>query len=283
MEQFPVQVYSNQIGKGQIRLMRIRPRGDNMHKHVFFELVYVFHGSATHRLGNETTQIRAGDYFIIDTGTVHCYQNTQNFEIVNCLFLPEYIDRALADCPTLSALLSNQVLRFGVPVDIRAADRTFHDSDGKIKRLIQRMEQEFSANNTGSMELLRCYLTEALVLMVRATEKAEHTRQLHKATNAMVEHLAAHYDKPFSLITMSRDLGYSPQYLSALFHKDTGLSIQSYVQQLRIQRAKELLLSGDLSITQIAQVVGYTDSKHFSRVFRKLAGLSPRSFRSTGR
>ncbi len=278
-----VKTYRVQIGNQQIKLIRSRPSDDEFHKHIFFELVYVVHGSAAHYLENDITQIRAGDYFIIDTGTVHCYRDTRDFEIINCLFLPEYIDRALADCPTLSALLSNQVLRFGVPVDIHAADRTLHDTDGSIKRLMLRMEQEFYAKHTGSMELLRCYLTEALVHAVRATEAAEQDRPTHQATTFMANHLREHYAEPFSLNAMSAALGYTPQYLSTLFHKDTGISPQSYVQQLRVQKASQLLLEKKHTISEIAQEVGYTDSKHFTRIFRKHTGLSPRVFRSSNR
>ena len=283
METYHIESYRSSVRKGQIVLMHLCPQEDDMHKHIFFELVYVLHGSAMHHLGNEIIQIQSGDYFIIDTGTAHCYRDTRDFEIVNCLFLPEDIDRALTDCPTLSTLLSNQVLRFGVPVDIHAADRTLHDTDGAIKRLILRMEQEFHANRTGSMELLRCYLTEALVHAVRATEAAESGRPLHETTTAIAEYLKKHFAEPFSLNTISAEFGYTPQYLSSLFHKDMNMTLQTFVQQLRVQKASQLLLEKKHTISEIAQEVGYTDSKHFTRIFRKHTGLSPRVFRSSNR
>ena len=262
-------------------MMRIRPRDDEMHQHVFFELVYIISGTATHHLGRESAQIRAGDYFIIDTGSFHCYRQTQNFEIVNCLFLPEYIDRALTDCPSLSSLLSNQVLRFGVPVNTRTADRIFHDDDGAVKRLIRTMEQEYAMGGTGYMELLRCYLTQVLVCAVRASEKAELTRMPHSATTAIVEYLRRHYAQPLSLNELSRKLGYTPQYLSSLFHKDTGMSLQVFLQRLRVEEACRLMGEKKMSLTALAQTVGYSDVKYFSRVFRRHKGLSPKEFRGT--
>jgi uncharacterized cupin superfamily protein len=176
MEQPLIKLYSKNIGDGQIHMMHVRGPSDEPHRHSFFELVYVLCGSATHHLGDDTMRITAGDYFIIDPGTVHCYQNTEDFYIINCLFLPAYIDRALGDCPSLASLLSNQVMQLGVPVDIRAADRIFHDRDNSVKQLMLRMEQEYSAKSTGYMELLRCYLTQVLVHTVRAWEEAERTR-----------------------------------------------------------------------------------------------------------
>lgn len=269
----------SQLCGGPIRLMHIRPRSDEMHRHVFFELVYVVRGSATHYLGSETMQLQAGDYFVIDTGSSHCYRDIRDFEIVNCLFLPEYIDRALIDCPTLAALLSNRVMRFGVPVDIRAADRIFQDTDGSMGRLIRLMEQEHEHRRTGYMELLRCYLTQALVHIVRASEEAEQTRSAHAATVTAAEYLRAHYSQPLSLEALSALVSYTPQYLSSTFRKDTGMSIQTFLQRLRVEEACRLMGQTSLSLSAIAQQVGYSDAKHFAKLFRKYKGISPREFR----
>jgi AraC-like DNA-binding protein len=275
-----IKSYQKEIGEGQIHMMRVTPRNDQMHRHIFFELVYIVSGTATHHLEQDTTQLRAGDYFIIDTGSIHCYRDVRNFEIINCLFLPEYIDRALTDCPSLSSLLYNQVLRFGLPVNIQTADRIFHDSEGVVGQIIRKMEQEYAAKGTGYLELLRCYLTQVLVCAVRASEEAERIRTPHRATTAIVEHLRCHYTEPLSLDELSRKLNYTPQYISSLFHKDTGMSLQEFLQRIRIEEACRLIEQGEQQMVRIAQKVGYGDVKHFARVFRRIKGVSPREFRS---
>jgi AraC family L-rhamnose operon transcriptional activator RhaR len=276
-----IQTYRKQIGDGQIRMMRLRCRDDAPHRHSFFELVYVFQGTTFHHIGSEVTQLHAGDYFIIDPGSIHCYQNGNNCHIVNCLFLPEYIDRALADCPSLSSLLSNQAMQFGVPMDIKAADRVFHDTDGTVRRLIEAMEAEYATAQTGYMELLRCHLTQVLVQAVRAWETAEQQRIPHKAVAAVTDRLRANCALPLSLDALSREVGYTPQYLSTLFHRDTGMSIQEFLQRLRVQEACRLLGQKQLPLSDIAQTVGYSDAKHFSRVFRRYKGISPQAFRKS--
>lgn len=272
--------YCNEIGEGQIHMMRISPCKDEMHRHVFFELVYIVSGTATHYLMKETVQLQAGDYFIIDTGSIHCYQDVRDFQIINCLFLPEYIDRALIDCPSLSSLLSNQVLRFGIPVNTQTADRIFHDANGVVGRIIRTMEQEYASKGTGYMELLRCYLTQVLVCAVRASEEAERIRTPHRVTAVLVDHLRYHYTEPLSLTELSHKLNYTPQYVSSLFHKDTGMSLQEFLQRMRIEEACRLIEQGEQQMTRIAQEVGYGDVKHFARVFRRIKGVSPREFRS---
>ena len=275
-----VKTYYKAIGDGQIHMMRIVPCNDEMHRHVFFELVYVVSGTATHYLMEETTKIQAGDYFIVDKGSIHCYRDVRDFQIINCLFLPEYIDRALADCPSLSSLLSNQMLRFGLPVNIQTADRIFHDANGVIGRILKTMEQEYAAKGTGYMELLRCYLTQVLVCAVRASEEADRIRTPHRATTAIVDHLRCHYAEPLSLTELSRKLNYTPQYISSLFHKDTGMSLQEFLQRMRIEGACRLIEQGEQQLARIAQAVGYSDVKHFAQVFRRIKGVSPREFRS---
>ena len=86
-----------QIDEGQIQMTHIQCRNGVPHLHDYFELVYVLQGTVTHYLGDEVMQLSPGAYYIIDPGSVHYYRDADNCYIVNCLFLPEYIDRALAE------------------------------------------------------------------------------------------------------------------------------------------------------------------------------------------
>jgi len=280
MRTLGIETYLPDDSSGHIHMMHICPVADEQHTHDFFELVYVVHGSANHRMGEERSALHAGDFFVIDTGSSHSYEAPVDFEIVNCLFLPEYAGSALENCPSLSALLSNKMLRFGVPVDLKAADRICHDSDGSVLEIIQKMEQEYCRRPTGYMEMLRCYLTQLLVYTVRAVSAAA---TVHEATAAMVSHLREHLSQPLSLSAMSHQLGYTPQYLSSLFKKDMGMTLQTFLQRLRTEEAVRLLSAGDMTLPEIAQAVGYSDVKHFSRVFRAHMGSAPRQFKKTCR
>jgi two-component system response regulator YesN len=71
----------------------------------------------------------------------------------------------------------------------------------------------------------------------------------------------------------------SKSYLSRIFKADTGIPLWDFLNRYRIQKAKELLLLTDKSITAIAADVGYEDVGYFGRVFRDITGVSPRAFR----
>jgi len=273
-------LYHTHLQNGQIRMMHLQQSDGKFHGHTYFELVYIVGGTATHWMEQDAAPLRAGDYFIIDPGSHHCYRDTKDLEIVNCLFLPEYLDRALGDCPSLASLLSNKVLRFGVPVDMQTADRIYHDGDGTVGRLIRQMELEYAECRTGYMELLRCDLTRVLVCAVRASEELERSRVQHNATMAIANYLRHNYAKPLSLEEISHRFGYTPQYLSNLFHRDTGMTLQTFLQRLRVEEACRLM-GKHKPLTEVAQAVGYTDAKHFSKIFRQHKGISPREYRAT--
>jgi len=110
-----------------------------------------------------------------------------------------------------------------------------------------------------------------------------HSSSLPQPTSLLVKQASAYiqqnYTRSFSLIELSESIGVSKSYLSRIFKTDTGISLWDYLNRFRIQKAKELLLLTDESITEVAADVGYEDVSYFSRVFRKIAGCSPRAYR----
>jgi YesN/AraC family two-component response regulator len=69
------------------------------------------------------------------------------------------------------------------------------------------------------------------------------------------------------------------EYLCQLFKKYAGMSMVSYIRELRIQRAKHLLWNSSEPINEIAEQVGFPDPYYFSKVFKSIEGLSPTLFR----
>lgn len=88
-----------------------------------------------------------------------------------------------------------------------------------------------------------------------------------------------HYDTHFPVAGMLRISGLSERSFKRRFHKATGLTPIQYVHTLRLEEAKQLLESGDLSVECIAGEVGYEDMSFFSRLFRREVGLTPSQYR----
>ena len=137
------------------------------------------------------------------------------------------------------------------------------------------MEWEQAERPTGYMEMLRCYLTQVLVFAARACE----TRSARSAVTDVMKQLKAHYAEPLCLNSLSQLVGYTPQYLSSLFSHDMGMSIQEFLQRIRIEEACKLLRRTELPMAEVAANVGYQDTRHFSKLFRRYQGASPKEYR----
>ncbi len=106
------------------------------------------------------------------------------------------------------------------------------------------------------------------------------TSMLVKQASAFIQQ---NYTRSFSLEELSKKIGVSKSYLSRIFKMDTGISLWDYLNRYRVQKAKELLLLTDESITAIAADVGYEDVGYFGRVFHEIEGASPRAYRQQAR
>ena len=92
-------------------------------------------------------------------------------------------------------------------------------------------------------------------------------------------HLENSFDSRLKVPTLAKLAGVSPSHYSALFKSHTGYAPIKYLTQLRMRRARELLVTTNDSIKAIAATVGYRDQLYFSRVFRALHQSSPGDYR----
>ena len=106
----------------------------------------------------------------------------------------------------------------------------------------------------------------------KARQRAHLTSQLKRAAIAFIEE---NCHQPFRLGEVAALSGLSESHFSHAFKASVGVSPQYWHQEARIQRAQLLLLAGDLSLTEIAASVGFSDQAHFTRVFRRLVGSTP--------
>ncbi|SFE53445.1 two-component system, response regulator YesN [Paenibacillus catalpae] len=110
--------------------------------------------------------------------------------------------------------------------------------------------------------------------------KQEHHIPKKKDIIAEVkEYVSEHYNEPITLADLSARFFISPYYLSQFFKQKTGDTYVNYLTRIRIGKAKELLEKTDLKVYEVCQMVGYSDTQHFARMFEKLTGYKPRDYR----
>lgn len=89
-----------------------------------------------------------------------------------------------------------------------------------------------------------------------------------------------HYAEDLSIERLSKELHYSKNYLGQLFKSETGMTLNEYVNLVRIQRAKKLLTANDYKIYQVAEKVGFNDQQYFAKIFKKVVGCMPSEYRA---
>jgi AraC-like DNA-binding protein len=89
------------------------------------------------------------------------------------------------------------------------------------------------------------------------------------------------YPNAITLQQLARELGMNAAYLSSLFSRSVGIPFKSYLTELRLQKAKELLDDSAKTVSEIAFAVGYSSEDRFRFAFRKATGLSPKVWRQT--
>jgi AraC family transcriptional regulator len=93
-------------------------------------------------------------------------------------------------------------------------------------------------------------------------------------------HMEAHLAHDVSLAQLARIAGMSSYHFARLFRQSTGLPAHQYLTSLRLRRARELLVKSSLPLAEISREVGYESQSHFTAVFRKATGSTPKVFRS---
>jgi len=109
---------------------------------------------------------------------------------------------------------------------------------------------------------------------------ASESSAISKPVQEAIDFVDAHLERTFGLSDAADRIGLNPSYLSALFKEQMRMTFSEYVTRRKLQRAKELLLGSNLSISEIAERVGYQTTKYFHRLFRAYEGCSPGQFRT---
>ncbi|MGM9606034.1 MAG: AraC family transcriptional regulator [Oscillospiraceae bacterium] len=129
-----------------------------------------------------------------------------------------------------------------------------------------------------STDELTVWLTrviERYVALVFDLVDVKHKDIIYKAINYMKRNFTG----KLTLEDTARHVGFSPTYFSKVFKDEMGTTFNNYLGNLRVERSKMLLLSGELSVGEVCTAVGFEDQSYFIKVFRRYTGVTPGKFR----
>ncbi len=252
------------------------------HTHEFSELVIITGGHGLHVTGGESWPLAAGDVFVIGGTRPHEYRDLDKLKLINILFDPAKLRMDLADLPRLSGYHALFTLepawrkRHGFKSRLHLAPKEL----GVVVGHVELLERELAARAPGFGFVSTATFMQIIGFLSRCYSQSRNpdSRSLLRIADAMT-HLEVKFDQPINLDELAGIAHMSKRSFIRAFQAATGASPIAYLIQLRINRATELLRESDAAVTDIAFRVGFSDSNYFTRQFRKLTGISPRTYR----
>jgi len=256
-KEFPIEVYFNE----KENLMK-REKVFPSHWHEHIEVHEVMSGEMEIMLEHETFFGKEGELAVANGNVLHAGYCSSNLKSVVIIFAMEDLAKEVADenlifCKMISG---DPVIREIIP----AIYREFKEAKmgyrlickGEVLRLVA--------------HLARNYVEEVL----SDKEQSKRLKQLERF-NTVRQYIRLHYTEPICNRELAELIHLSEDRFNHLFKECMGVSPLQYVNEIRLQKAMQLLKVGEYSTSEVAEMVGFTDYNHFGRLFRKSFGFTP--------
>ena len=176
-----------------------------------------------------------------------------------------YTSNPQAAMASYRTLIRKSAERSGLPIPV-------------IDRIISKYTQIMLASS--SMEQMKSLASLAIEITIEVRNYLLNTKCNNPFIKQVCNYIYVHFNQNFNIKDLSEKFSVNEFYLSHLFKKETEKTINTYLEDIRIMKAKEMLKDNLLSIAEIANLVGYEDNNYFTKVFKKKCEMTPSKFRS---
>ncbi|MBL8993136.1 MAG: helix-turn-helix domain-containing protein, partial [Spirochaetia bacterium] len=261
------------------------PEKVERHGHDFFEIDLVLSGSGVNHVRGKEFPFEEGDLLLASPRDIHEVNCRSGTRILGLKFQPSIFpnDPHLPQDTGLSWSLE--------PFSSSKTDFRFrvHPAKQEPAEIAKMIQGEYLGGQKG-WERSAAALLEALLILIRREMggEGENGETLPRLPAdglffRILEYLGEHFSENPDLGTMARLFEITPNYLSRYFAERAGVPFKHFVIQKRLQRARDLLASTDLSIVSVAQESGFGDLSVFNRQFRRAFQTTPKAFRVNSR
>jgi AraC-like DNA-binding protein len=255
----------NSCGENRVEHLRrgcVRPFG-----RVDVHILYIVRGSCHVVLSGGETIVPAGRFILFRPG-----ERQEYFFEADSGSFSYYIHFTGRDAEAVLRSLGLWDITVGIAPNSR-----------ELEWLFSQMIREYSLSQAAHETVSGGLLLSILGLLARGVElsRSQIDEKKQMRVQRAIERMYADMDKKLSIEALARECNYSVGYFSHLFRAVTGVSAHAYMCRLRIERAKNMLDSTDLSVLEIALAVGCEDQNYFSRFFKEQTGLSPTAYRAS--
>lgn len=223
------------------------------HKHNDIEMMYFRSGVANIEVSSKTIRISSYDVIIYPAGAYHR--------------------------ETLFPSVRQEVICLRVEIAGLNLEHPIHikDRNQVLGVLFRKIHADYHQIDGSGVNLMEDY---ARILLLSCLAVHAEARATNDLLNTAMEYIMDHYCERISIPDISNIAHVCDTYLNRCFKKRTGTSIIKYVNMLRIEKAKHMLIATDYSIDHIAATVGFNSPKYFSRAFKAYTQATPSGYRS---
>ncbi|MBE6704017.1 MAG: helix-turn-helix domain-containing protein [Ruminococcaceae bacterium] len=245
-----------------------------LHWHDFFEITYYFEGRGQNIINGKKYDICPGSAVFLTPTDYHEILVDEPMTEVTLMINPDVIDDEL--------VFNTVSLDEAVFCVFRGEERE------KLEFLLEMLQNEFRWNKQYGLSCQKNLVGLIVAQVVRGFGSARGTedsaeRSLagknEKLFKKAMSYILMNFTNNPGLAEISEHLGYSPCYFSRHFHELAGVSYKEYIRKLRLNHAKRLLVSGDMSVAEVATNSGYATLQVFLADFKKVYGETPTAFR----
>ena len=238
---------------------------ETIHRQQGYPYVHWLHtqsGSGAIKIEGKTILLPPGSGILINQNIPHQYEATGEWTTAYFTFG--------------GALVSEILTLLGIQKFLVITDSAF-DFDHYLEELASTLEHTDVASDLFASEMIYSFLMRIKECLL--TEQNKQSQHL-AIIQPVVDYIEEHYDEPLSNKQLAQLIGYSPQYMTRLFNLVLHTSPNQYLIEHRIRKAKELLANQPLlSIKEISDLVGFSDTSYFIAMFKRTEKVTPKTFK----
>jgi len=249
---------------------KLRKYSMGFHAHARLEVMYVRKGRCLVETTNASYRLKDRDVVLLNSNVPHRLEVEDFCHILNFEF---GLSQAGGVLSTNDFRIADSDLSIAADPDVAV----LHDTED-LDQLIAGELFELFSHDRGS-EIIQLYFKLILLKIVRLNAIARSTSAHRTYIDDIIRYIHANYGSTFTIEDLARHVCLSKVYLHKIFKKSMNVTIIQYTTNIRIEKAKDLLESTSMPITDICMHVGMNSRQYFSMVFKKETGSSPAEFR----
>lgn len=197
--------------------------------------------------------------------------------------IDEFVDVYINELPeeNLKSVLMRQYIIMDAYIVMMSFCEKIEGIEGEMQA--QSEELKNSMKTIQTLEEIKNYIRMLLKKIIGVRDTISGRRYSDIIEIAKDQIRKTYMSDEISLNTIAAEVGTSPSYFSSIFSKEMGKTFVEYLTEIRMDRAKELLMCSSMKISEIGYEVGYKDPHYFSYIFKKTQNCTPKEFRARGK